>query len=539
MNKTSQAIKPLEAAVLVIEPNVSVWQKVEPTLSQHFGLVQYARSVELAVVSYRRFSFNLVIIDIKQVSAFWQALTEKNNQSSFVQLNQAKLNSFQSNHSQPKLIQPENIKPKSIKAKPIKQEFIQSKPHEPKFIEPKFIEPKFIEPYENYNFNVYPELTEQQIFPKDFMVLSRIVEAEDVLSMMRLGAKDVISKPINVSRLESVISRWCVKHQCKTQNNTKVSSLKLDKHIGDSKVADAIRLNIINASISCKPLLIEGQSGTGKKLAVRHLQQLSVNKSQIININCRYEAQFSLDNLNLYQQTELGKLSFEKTQSTLVVFNHIDEISVSGQIALMQLLSSSELISNPQFRLISLSCSSLLKRVQSGAFSSELYYQLAGLNMYLAPLNQRAEDIVLLVKYFTNQLITNSDSNREVLLNRFQAWRVTDFQSLTEYRWPGNIQELKNTVEQCLLMDLLPNEFFKQNPQTDCLQTQRLEKNELPSSSQHFFPVDWDLKQIEKAHILRVVNLYQGNRLLAAEHLNISRKTIDRKLNEWAEEGNA
>lgn len=478
----------LDAAVLVIEPDLSVWQKMAPTLSQYFGLVQHARTVELAVVCYRRFNFHLTIIDIKQVDTFAKVLASR-HQPPYVAYS-----------SEPDFIEPEFLEPKSI---------------EPKSIEPAPIE---LEP----------------IYPQNFMVLSRTFEAENLLAMMQVGARDWINKPVQTSQLERVLSRWALTQpntlsnsDCFTSKQTSASlpNVELSLCIGDSKAAQDLKANLYHASLSRSHLLIEGQSGTGKKLAVRQLLLLSQTPSRRVNIDCRGELLHKLNNELICGNNEI----------TFIVLGHLDEISIEGQIALMQWLDTIPL-NQSKVRLVSLSCTSLLKRVQNGAFSSELYFKLAGLTIEIPLLHQRSEDIVLLVKLFANQLMTNSESCRVDLLNRYQSWRVTDFQSLTEYGWPGNIQQLKNAVEQCLLMDLLPNEYFKQSAQTDCQQTEAKASDGPNNANQHFFPIEWDVKQIEKAHILRVMKLYQGNRQLAAKHLNISRKTIDRKITEWTDE---
>ena len=497
MNKASLSaenyVSPLlDAAILVIEPDLAVWQKIQPTLAQYFGLVQHARTVELAVVSYRRFSFNLIIIDINHVCEFWQALASKNNP--------------------PRLAE---------KTHSLTQHIHDSE---------------------------CPRGNDEHIPPASFMVLSRLVEAEDVLSMMRMGASDFISKPVQVEQLESSISRWCLNkghhltHAWVQANSDAISDsisdsisgtskLSCSKIVGDSETAEKIRVNLVNASHSNTSLLIEGQAGTGKRVAVEQLLLLAKSPHQCLTIDCSDELQINLDKLATDLATPL-----EQSSSVIshILLSHVDRISVAGQIALMQLLDSPEVDNNPKVRLISLACNSLLELVKNGAFSSELYYRLAGLYIYLPALNKRSEDIVLLVKFFTNQLIASNENCRDELLNRYRSWRMTDFHSLSEYAWPGNIQQLKNAVNQCLLMDMSPKQYFQQNPHTDCQQTKEPAFDGINSSSQHFFPIEWDVKQIEKAHTLRVIKRYEGNRALAAEHLGVSRKTIDRKVKEWA-----
>ncbi|WP_192022921.1 sigma-54-dependent transcriptional regulator [Shewanella sp. WPAGA9] len=478
----------LDMAVMVIEPDLSAWQSLEPILSRYFRLIQHARTLELAVVNFRRFNFDLVVIDIKLVETFWQLLNRQHLASDVIH---------------------QGINNSDF---PILDSSFDAVTHN---IELQSADDKYC-------------------YPEHFIVLSRVPEADDILAMMRKGAKDFISKPIQYRDSESIIANWCKRYRLSSKQvslQTRQPVKSYSQLVGDSSIAETMRANILSASVSNSPILIEGLVGTGKKLATHQLLQLADSPCQQVVIDCRDELQLTKTAL-----AGCDKATSNPMRYVQLVLTHVDSLSVTGQIALMQLLDSVSLLSTLKLRVVSLSHSSLLRRVQQGAFSSELYHRLACLYLHLPPLNQRSEDIVLLVKFFVSQLIATDVFVAEDLLTRFNAWRITDYQTLTEYDWPGNIQELKNTVEQCLMMNVPPNEYFKQNPHTDCQQADRQSISEATSSTQHFFPIEWDLKHIEKAHILRVMNIYQGNKLLAAEHLNISRKTIDRKLNEWAKD---
>ena len=91
---------------------------------------------------------------------------------------------------------------------------------------------------------------------------------------------------------------------------------------------------------------------------------------------------------------------------------------------------------------------------------------------------------------------------------------------LQQYSWPGNIRELRNMIERCILLGKPPAEYWKQQPKSE-------------SSNESGYPLDWSLKEVEKHHVMQVVDIHQGNKSAAARDLGVSRKTLDRKYKEW------
>lgn len=93
---------------------------------------------------------------------------------------------------------------------------------------------------------------------------------------------------------------------------------------------------------------------------------------------------------------------------------------------------------------------------------------------------------------------------------------------LQQHEWPGNIRELRNMIERCILLGKPPAEYWKQQPKSEML-------------NEAGYPLSWSLKEVEKHHVTSVVDLHQGNKSAAARDLGVSRKTLDRKYKEWFE----
>ncbi|GGP62179.1 sigma-54-dependent transcriptional regulator [Shewanella saliphila] len=474
------SVKP-EQAVLVIEPDLSNWQALSSLLKHYFGLVELARNVEHASALFQRFNFNLCIIELDVVDEFESLFPNAN----------------QSVHSETKATQLSDANGSSPINATIESAYLT--------------------------------------FPQQFIVISQSLKSEDILYAMRKGACDFIAKPIDTAEVNAVISRWLIQYSSvastsivdtlalDTQTNSLNSAFSL--FIGDSVAIKQIKRTLNIMSSTGNALLLEGEMGTGKKLAVSQLQQSLCSPSHFMMIDCRAPSELDAKKIDLY--------CANCSQTTWLVFNHIAELPMNKQVELLITLDSIKLKNYQHVRLVSMSTTRLFSRVQRGEFLVELYYRLAEFIVALPPLRQRPEDIVMLTKFFINRYLMQHNTCRKALLNDYSKWGVSDFQCLTDYYWPGNIQELKNTIEQCFLLNIAPKEYLQQLPATPNLIGAN--QVDIPHSSlgQHYLPIDWDLKCIEKAHILRVIEHYDGNKVLAAEHLGVSRKTVDRKMKEW------
>jgi DNA-binding NtrC family response regulator len=473
-----QCVK-LDRAVLVIEPDLSIWTAISSLLKRDFVLVEFARNAEHASVLFQRFNFNLCIIELSVIDDF----------CSFFSL---------SHHAVNQDYAPSHLSDKKTQLR----------------------------------FNSIPDAP-CLAFPQQFIVTSKSHKSEDILYAIRKGACDYIVKPINALEMNEVISRWLFQQSViadtsvednltfSTQEKTPNSLFSF--FIGDSIAIQQVKRTLTIIRSTGHALLLEGEVGTGKKFAFKQLQQSLNSPTDLIMIDCRDLSQLDEQQIRFYCAN--SKLPL------WLVFNHIAELPMDKQLVLLIILDSIKIYE--QIRLVSMSATRLFSRVQKGEFLIELYYRLAEFIVVLPPLHQRSEDIVILTKFFINRCLMKSAATRKELLNNYSQWGVTDFQCLTEYYWPGNIQELKNTIEQCLLLNIAPKEYMQRLATThNQHSTNPLETSEI-NSGQHYLPVDWDLKSIEKAHITRVIKHYGGNKMLAAEHLGVSRKTIDRKIKEW------
>jgi two-component system NtrC family response regulator len=153
----------------------------------------------------------------------------------------------------------------------------------------------------------------------------------------------------------------------------------------------------------------------------------------------------------------------------------------------------------------------LAEEVKKGRFNEAFFHRINVFNIDIPPLRERKEDLPLLVDYFLTSLSPDTTTYRMV---------QNAMDCVLRYDWPGNIRELRNVIERSII--LAENGIITER----CLPRELVVAAETSEAS-------ITLESVEKAHILKMLNFYNGNRRKAAEALGISRKTLYRKMNEF------
>jgi DNA-binding NtrC family response regulator len=288
---------------------------------------------------------------------------------------------------------------------------------------------------------------------------------------------------------------------------------------------------------SRSPILIQGETGTGKELIARHIHALSGRgEKPLVAVNCAALPEHLLES-ELFGHEKgaftgavtrrLGK--FELAHRGSLLLDEISEMALGLQAKLLRVLQEGELdrLGGQQSvpvdtRILATTNRNLEEMVGKNAFRQDLFYRLNVVRLVLPPLRERREDILPLARYIIE---------KSCALNNRPSKRLTVEAevALVAHPWPGNVRELENTIERAVLLtegDLLrPEELFEEG-------VEHPEPGATPVSG-------LNLRDMEQRLIYTALDRHGGNRTHAAKALGISVRTLRNKLNEYRAEVHA
>ncbi len=290
------------------------------------------------------------------------------------------------------------------------------------------------------------------------------------------------------------------------------------------------------------PVLILGETGTGKEVVARAIHQLD-GRGPFVVVDCSslvgplIESElfgYAKGAFTGAHNQKLGLL--DAANGGTAFFDEIGELPVEMQQKLLRVLQEKEFRAigglatrSSNFRVIAATNRDLAKEVDEKRFRQDLYYRLSVMRLRLTPLRDRREDIPLLITHFIERYSNDHKVPDEVMAQ------------LMEYDWPGNVRELEHTVQNMVAMSSGPWLGMSDLP-TNVLQrkTEReLLAGQSPAAENSLVPgaVSLDsvvpLLEIEKRAILKAIELTKGDRSLAADLLGIGRTTLYRKLKSY------
>jgi two-component system NtrC family response regulator len=275
-------------------------------------------------------------------------------------------------------------------------------------------------------------------------------------------------------------------------------------------------------------VLIEGESGTGKELAARAIHQWSGRSGSFVPINCGAITSELMES-ELFGHVkgaftgahQLREGLFTYANNGTLFLEEIGEMPLPMQVHLLRVLEEQTIRpvgSNREIpvdvRIIAATNRDLNEEVERGNFRQDLFYRLNVVTVRMPTLRERLEDIPDLVEFFMQKMAADMGVSPHHMGNR-------ELVQLRSYAWPGNVRELKNVIERCLLLDQSPDQCLKGISVT----------GEIAGSTEGADVLL--LEEIEKRHILKVLDMEGGNKSAAARLLGVSRKTLERKVQAW------
>ena len=392
-----------------------------------------------------------------------------------------------------------------------------------------------------------PKISGEQVLAKitaenpgiPVIVLTGHGSIDSAVDAMRNGAYDFLTKPLNLDQLILIVKRalqgreLALKHkELQEELNSRKS---FESIIGKSAEMQRIFETVRKAAGSKASVLITGESGVGKELIANALHNLSPRReNSMIKVHCAALSESLLES-ELFGH-EKGAFTgavarkrgrFELAHGGTIFLDEIGEIDQNVQIKILRVLQDKrfervggEETVEVDVRLITATNRDLEKEVAEGRFREDLYYRLNVVHIHVPPLRERRDDIPLLITAFLQEFAQENGKTIEGIDARARA-------ALYKFDWPGNIRQLRNCLESAVVMcsgsiikleDLPPT--IAGNGEADSIAV----------------PAGITMAEAEKIIILQNLAINKGNKSKTADILGIGRKTLHRKLDEYAAE---
>ncbi|MCB1800284.1 MAG: sigma-54-dependent Fis family transcriptional regulator [Gammaproteobacteria bacterium] len=376
------------------------------------------------------------------------------------------------------------------------------------------------------------ELREQdQATPVIFMTAH--ADLQTAITALRAGASDFILKPFRMEQMQTAVSRCLERRRLHKENFLLRRQVKhLNESGGIIGSCDLIR-GVCEVIKRVAPMpstvLVSGESGTGKELAARALHDYSGRSGSFVPINCGAIHADLLES-ELFGHAKGAFTGAVKARDGLFSYadggtlflDEIGEMPLAMQTRLLRVMEDRAIRpvggnreTPVDVRIIAATNRDLRDEVEKGNFREDLFYRLNVLSIRMPALRERIQDLPQLVEHFAASIA--SDLGVAV-----PAIDQAELDRLTRYDWPGNIRELKNVIERCLLLSHKPSQSLP-GCSAALVAADRLEPND----------DDLLLESVERRHILRVLEMQDGNKSAAARILGVSRKTLERKCQAW------
>lgn len=366
------------------------------------------------------------------------------------------------------------------------------------------------------------------------IVITAYGQIEDAVAVMKAGAFEYLSKPVDLNELEIVISRARERRNIIRENRLLKEQLqeksKIEGIITQNGEMEKVLSTVSRVAPTKATVLIRGESGTGKELIARAIHVTSDRKEKpMITVNCAALSDNLLES-ELFghekgaftgaAQQRIGR--FEQADGGTLFIDEVGDIPIATQVKLLRALQFGEFerVGGNQtlkvdVRVITATNRNLEELIEKNEFREDLFYRINVVGIFIPPLRSRKVDIPVLANHFVEKYATQN--GKEVTAVSRQA-----MDSLMEYHFPGNIRELENMIESAVVLsrgNILEREDFPSmlNQSTGNAQLDYRD-----------FSEDYTTKVLafEKAMLELALEKTQGNQSRAASVLGLSERHL-------------
>ncbi|WP_196138079.1 sigma-54 dependent transcriptional regulator [Aliikangiella sp. G2MR2-5] len=371
-----------------------------------------------------------------------------------------------------------------------------------------------------------------------FILITAHSDASHAIRIIRAGADDYLPKPFDKTSLLFTIQKLLYTRSIETEN---IKLKQQSKHrtelldmIGQSREMNKLFQRIEKAAPTNATVLISGESGTGKELAARAIHQLS-NRSEntFLPVNCAAIPE-SLAESELFgaekgaytgaNKKRIGKI--EAADGGTIFLDEIGELPLILQSKLLRFLQEGKIVrvgSNEEVkvnvRVVTATNRELQEEVKNGNFREDLYYRLNVIPVNLPPLRQRQEDLLPLINHFVEYFSSFHNTESKALAPA--ALKV-----LLRYSWPGNVRQLRNSIERLVLLSYGNKITLEDVNDLELANEKQGAGFSLPHQG-----INWE--DHEKDCLLQALSYCANNRTQAAKLLNLNYKAFLYRLEKY------
>ena len=364
------------------------------------------------------------------------------------------------------------------------------------------------------------------------VIITAFGSISTAIDAMKQGAHDYLLKPFDPNELGMLIEK-IIQHQAQEREHLFLKEqyrerTQLENMIGQAAPMQRVFDFVQDVAPTDATVLITGETGTGKGLAAKAIHTKSPrSEGPFVVVNCGAFPEHLLESeLFGYQKgaftdakaTKKGRL--ELAHGGTLFLDEIGEISMRMQIDLLRILEDRVFYRvggtqpiEADFRVIAATNRDLEEAIKERVFRQDLYYRLNVISFTMPPLRERKQDIPLLAEHFLRRF--SQETNRDIDQISREA-----MDEMMLYEWPGNVRELENAIERAVVI----GKGRRVTPQD--LPIFRPEQGEVPGND--------SLREVEKAHIIRVLDKGGWNISKAALALGIDRSTLYKKIERYS-----
>lgn len=362
----------------------------------------------------------------------------------------------------------------------------------------------------------------------EVMMITGYPSIEGAVNAIKTGAEEFLAKPFTDEELLSAVQRALDKLKVRRSGRTALGHV-VPAHkgfIGHSRVMQDVFVAIGKGASTSATVLITGESGTGKELAARAIHYGGPRSSApFVPVNCGGIPEALLESelfghvKGAFTGADESRAGFFHAADGGTIFlDELSDMSLAMQVKLLRVLQDKEVCmvgSNRSrkvdVRILAATNRDLQGLVRKGLFREDLFYRLNVITVFIPPLRERGDDILLLARHFVTKFAAESGRSPR----RFSDKAL---QSLRSYNWPGNVRELENVVQRLVVMT--DGDVIEVPDLPDLCRFSALRERGLTRT----------LAEVEAEYIRNVLASVDGNKTRAAELLGIDRKTLREKL---------